>query len=558
MDMRRDVMIRSFFSATLLVVAAGVVVAAPAEEPPSWCAYMGAAQSSQGASEGAPSVVLPRQARYDVDLLGNLAHGSLALEFANLGEAELQLKFFARRTPGLQLNELSVVTDESAPPRPLKYEFARAEKPSKTAGRSRVSSSAQQQGFGTDEVSIDAEESIWIRIGFTQTLDFRDGSFRLRLPTLSGSCSSGSPAADSIAPLSVMLQVHHDEPLEYAESPSHALLVEFEGDYTVVETVAPDTQGEVAFEFDYALGSADEPTLSSYVTPANDNGERDVLVVFAPSIDPAEESVRLKEVLFVLDTSGSMKGPKLDSARGALVACLERLNGPDRFNLVEFDGSFTTLFEEPGEATAVALSEAVSWLQLQQAGGSTTLLPALDATLKQPRSGEHHRLVVVLTDGAIGDESKVLQFLQEQLDEARLFFVGVGAQPNRDKVRRLAEFARGTAVFADDPQSFAAAVQQLFAEISAPLAWDLRVDWGEAEVLAIEPQRMPDLFTGRPVTVKARVRGELPPTLVLEATTTGGLRTFEAVLPAGGAREYPQVPGVKPRNTPQSKRKSGR
>jgi len=259
----------------------------------------------------------------------------------------------------------------------------------------------------------------------------------------------------------------------------------------------------------------------------------------------------------VLDTSGSMSGPKLESARGALNACLERLNATDRFNLVEFDGKFTSLFEEPQEASATALSESVSWLHAQQAGGSTTLLPALDATLKQIRSEEHHRLVVVLTDGAIGDEAKVLQFLQEHLDEARLFFVGVGAEPNREKVRRLAEFARGTAVFADDPQSFATAVQELFAGISAPLAWDLHVDWGEAEVLAIDPPRLPDLYTGRPVTVKARVKGELPPTLVLEATTTGGVRTFEAALPAGGAREYPQVPGVESKTT-SSKRKDSR
>jgi len=307
MDLRRDVVIRSFFVVTLLVAAVGVAAAGPTGESPSWCAYMGVDSTSRSASEGAPKVLLPRQARYDVDLLGNLAHGSLALEFANLGETELLLKFFARSTPGLQLTELSVVADESAQPRPLTYEFARAAQAGKSARRSKVSSSAQQQGFGTDEVSLGAEESTWIRVGFTQSLDFGEGSFRLRLPSIGGSCSTGSPAADSIVPLSVTLQVHHDQPLMHAESPSHALLVEFEGDYTVVETVTPDRQGQVAFEFEYALGSVDEPALSSYVSPANDNGERDVLVVFAPSIDPAEESVRLKEVLFVLDTSGSMK-----------------------------------------------------------------------------------------------------------------------------------------------------------------------------------------------------------------------------------------------------------
>ena len=548
----RQSRIRSFFAITLLI-AAGFVPLASAGESPSWCAYMDPAGSAKGASEP----LLPRQARYEVDLLGNLAHGSLSLEFANLGEVGLQLKFLARSIPGIQLTDLGVASDDAVRSQPLKYELAGSKERSKNPGRSRATSSDVAQGFSSDELSLGAEESVWIRVGFTQNLRFKDGSFRLRLPTLADFCAAGSAAEGSIVPLSVTLQVYHDEPLEHAESASHAVLVEFEGDRTVVETVAPDSGGQDPFEFEYALGRMNEPALSSFVTPENEKGERDVLLVFAPSIAPAEESVRLKELLFVLDTSGSMNGPKLDSAKGALAACLEQLNGADRFNLVEFDGSFTTLFEEPQEASVEALSESVAWLQTQQSGGSTTLLPALDATLKQSRGTEHHRLVVVLTDGAIGDEGKVLQFLQEHLDEARLFFVGVGAEPNRDKVRRLAEFARGTAVFADDPESLSAAVQELFAAISAPLAWDLRVDWGEAEVLAIEPQRMPDLFSGRPVTVKARVKGELPPTLVLEAATTGGIRTFEAVLPAGGAREYPQVPGVRPRSTPASKKKSG-
>jgi len=362
---------------------------------------------------------------------------------------------------------------------------------------------------------------------------------------------------DPTAPLSVVLRIHHDQPLEVAESSSHDVLIEFEGDHTVVELVAPDPLGQTAFEFSYALGQADEPGLAGFATPETETGERDVLLVFSPAVSPDEETVRPKEVVFVLDTSGSMRGPKIQVAQQALTACLQRLHEVDRFNLVEFDASFTMLLEEPQEASASALAAAGAWLSGQKTGGATMLLPALAATFEQERGPEHHRMVVVLTDGAIGDEAKVLEFLQETLGEARLFFVGVGAEPKREAILRLAEYGRGTAVFADDPEGFGLAVQQLFEGISAPLAWDLSVDWAGAEVIEMRPERLPDLYVGRPVTVQARVRGDLPPTLVLQASTTRGVRTFEALLPAGGALEFPQLRGLSRRGATAGKRRTG-
>ena len=260
MGATRQSRIRSFFAITLLI-AAGFVPLASAGESPSWCAYMDPAGSSEP--------LLPRQARYEVDLLGNLAHGSLSLEFANLGEVGLQLKFLARSIPGVQLTDLGVASDDAVRSQPLKYELGGSKERSKNPGRSRAASSDASQGFSSDELSLGAEESVWVRVGFTQNLSFKDGSFRLRLPTLADFCAAGSAAEGSIVPLSVTLQVYHDERLEHAESTSHAVLVEFEGDRTIVETVAPDSGGQDPFEFEYALGTTNEPALSSYVTPEN-------------------------------------------------------------------------------------------------------------------------------------------------------------------------------------------------------------------------------------------------------------------------------------------------
>jgi Ca-activated chloride channel family protein len=536
-------------ASTCVTIAAGAAGIQAADGPPSWCAF---AQAE--ASDGGQGILTPRSTRYDVDVLGSVAIGALALQFENGGPEAIEIVFSARRPTGFRLDSLTFGSSEGADAQPLEFEFEKAVKRERTRGKSSPQQ-AIETAFQSEALELAAEESVWVRISFTQELRFAGDRFLLSLPVVGGSCAASGTAP--VSPLDVVLRVHHDQPLELAESSTHELLIEFEGDHTVAELVAPDVTGETSFEFAFALGRADEPVLTGFVSPERETGERDVLLVFAPAVSPDEGNVRPKEVLFVLDTSGSMRGAKIDVARSALLACLQKLRPVDRFNLVEFDASFTSLFEVPEEASATALQASGVWLAGQRTGGATTLLPALAATFDQPRGTDHHRLVVVLTDGAIGDQAKVLEFLQERLGEARLFFVGVGAEPNRAAVNRLAEFGRGTAAFADDPEGFGLAVQQLFDGISAPMAWDLQIDWAGAEVLEMQPKRLPDLYSGRPVTVRARIRGELPPTLVLEAETTRGAQNFEALLPSGGAVEFPQLRSAPRRGGVTSKGRAG-
>jgi Ca-activated chloride channel family protein len=192
----------------------------------------------------------------------------------------------------------------------------------------------------------------------------------------------------------------------------------------------------------------------------------------------------------------------------------------------------------------INVDDAYTWLGQQLARGGTALRPALAKVFDQPHDPERHRLVVVLTDGQLADEEGVLQFLAQRLGEARLFIVGIGQKPKQETILRLAEYGRGTAAFARDAATLQAVVAELFAGVSSPVAWDLQLDWGDAQVVAMEPSRLPDLYSGRPVTVFARVRGELPSDLRLDVSTMEGSRTFTTRLPPGGAPEHPglQVP----------------
>ena len=136
----------------------------------------------------------------------------------------------------------------------------------------------------------------------------------------------------------------------------------------------------------------------------------------------------------------------------------------------------------------------------------------------------------MLTDGKVTDEEAVATFLEDKLDHARLFFVGIGRDVNPEVISRLAEYGRGSFALASDAATLEATVTELFAEVSAPVAWDLQIDWGGAELVSLEPGRTPDLYAGRPVILRARVRGELPRELIVESETMRGPQTFRATL----------------------------
>jgi Ca-activated chloride channel family protein len=174
------------------------------------------------------------------------------------------------------------------------------------------------------------------------------------------------------------------------------------------------------------------------------------------------------------------------------------------------------------------------------------LLPALAAAFEQPEDQERHRMVIILTDGAVQDFEPSRQLLEQKLGAGRLFVVGIGEDVREENILRMTEYGRGTAAFARDPQGLELAVVSLFDSVSDPLAWDLEMDWGGADAEVMGAQRLPDLYAGRPVTIFARVRGPLPSEVMVLGQTMNGVETFSAVLTEPPAdepsRTLPQPP----------------
>jgi Ca-activated chloride channel family protein len=211
----------------------------------------------------------------------------------------------------------------------------------------------------------------------------------------------------------------------------------------------------------------------------------------------------VREVVFVIDTSGSMGGPSIEQARRALELALRRLEPHDRFDVVAFDSEARALFGGPVFADPRAVGEAVRFVAGLEADGGTNVRPALELALHDEGHDVGLRQVVFVTDGCVGNEAELFAYLREHLGRSRLFTVGIGSAPNGHFMEGAARFGRGSRVFIASPDEVGERMEALFAKLERPSLTDVEIHWNDE--VETWPARVPDLYAGEPVLVSARV-----------------------------------------------------
>ena len=213
------------------------------------------------------------------------------------------------------------------------------------------------------------------------------------------------------------------------------------------------------------------------------------------------------ELIFVLDSSGSMSGAPLEQARAAIARGLEGLEPTDTFQLIDFSDSASSFGPEALAATPHNLGRARRYLDRIRASGGTMMLRGIQAALDFPHDPERLRFVCFLTDGFIGNEQEILREIHRRLGESRIFSFGVGSAPNRYLLNGMARFGRGAVAYLGLNDSGAAVMEQFLERISHAALTDIRIDWGELDVAEVFPRRVPDLWAGRPVVLTGRFSG---------------------------------------------------
>lgn len=272
------------------------------------------------------------------------------------------------------------------------------------------------------------------------------------------------------------------------------------------------------FELSWVPVVGSEPAIALFREPT-DQGEH-VLLMFMPP----QETRRVgtpREVIFVIDTSGSMAGTSIEQARAALLNGLHTLQPADRFTVIQFNSVHEALFADPVAASPENLARAYRYVNGLHADGGTEILPALLTALSMPESSEHLRQVVFITDAAVGNEDELMMTIHEQLGSARLFTVGIGAAPNGHFLRNAARAGRGTFTYIGSTSEVEHKMGELLRKLTSPVLTDIELRWPAG----IEPQYAPgtigDLYAGEPIVVTARLPSAAQGTLTISGRTSG-------------------------------------
>ncbi|MCX4243549.1 VIT domain-containing protein [Paraliomyxa miuraensis] len=328
-------------------------------------------------------------------------------------------------------------------------------------------------------------------------------------------------------------------PIRGFDVPTHRVTGGLRADGTLAVSLAKGTSIPNR-DFVLRYGVAGQAVVPTLLTAGDDRGGHFTLIVQPPELD-VDGLVGARELLFVVDVSGSMHGVPLEICKVAMKEAIGGLRPVDTFNIVTFAGSTGLAFDEPRPANDHNVREALAFVSGLRAGGGTEILDAIDVALADDPGGERHRYVFFLTDGFVSIEDDVYARTTKWIDalarrgrRARVFSLGVGASVNHELLANLAKAGRGlthTVGTREDPRR---AVQRFEQIIDHPIWTDLTIDWGDMAVVDLHPATPPDLFVSRPAILHGRYVGKPGTSVKLHARA--GERSVHATAAARRAR----------------------
>lgn len=263
------------------------------------------------------------------------------------------------------------------------------------------------------------------------------------------------------------------------------------------------------------------------ITHRSDKGGFFALMLQPPDRVTADD-VTPKELVFVLDTSGSMAGFPIEKAKETMKLALDNLYPSDTFNLITFAGDTRIFFPQPVPATKANLRKAQAFLASTSGEGGTEMMTAIKTALEPSDNQSHMRIVCFMTDGYVGNDQGIIAEVKRH-QNARVFAFGIGSSVNRFLLDKLAEAGRGDVEYVALNDDGSAAAKRFHQRIRNPLLTDISIDWNGLPVSDIYPQRIPDLFGAKPVIVTGRFTAPGIGTIRLKGKMAGN--DFEREIP---------------------------
>ena len=389
-------------------------------------------------------------------------------------------------------------------------------------GRTAALLEQEKADIFTQEIgNIPPRRTIVAEITIDQRLAWKpEGEWELRFPTVIGPRYIGAHVTPTDARAShveladggVRARIHLEvrikdaiTPGRRAESPSHSVQARSDGVVELLELAGGKLDRDIVVRWRVAeldVGLAVQVARPEAASPNGRNGY--ALLSIVPPAPEAGYAAVPRDLVVLLDTSGSMDGPPLAHAKRVVAWLIESLSEQDRLEIVEFSMRPNRYTKQPVPGTPREKEKAIQWLMARQANGGTEMHSAIVDALHGLRPGAQ-RQVVLVTDGYVGGEEQIVMLLHESLPvSCRMHVVGVGSAVNRTLAASLARAGRGAEVLIGLDEDAERLSKQLIDKTRAPVLTDLVI--GGDALIEHAPEHVPDVFAGSPVLASLQVR----------------------------------------------------
>ena len=458
-------------------------------------------------SSGEAKAVCPlKHTAVKAQISGFLARVTVTQEFENPFKEKIEAVYTFPLPQNAAVDDMTmVVGDRTVRGKILRREEAQAVYEAAKAGGQRAALLDQERPniFTQSVANILPGEQIKITISYVETLNYEDGSYELVFPMVvgpryipgnaTGAQAKGfAPDTDRVpdasritpAPAPAGMRAGHDISIEVAldagvpidslASKTHDILVDRANDRqarVALKSLATIPNKDFILRYDVAGKKISDALLTHHTGKSG---------FFTMIIQPPErvtvEDVTPKELVFVLDTSGSMSGFPIEKAKETMKLALDNLYPHDTFNLITFSGDTHVLFPEPVPATKENLAKAQAFLESRQGSGGTEMMKAIKAALDPSDAQDHMRIVCFMTDGYVGNDMEIIAEVQKH-PNARVFCFGIGSSVNRFLLDNMAKHGRGEVEYVALNDDGSAAARRFHERVRNPLLTDISIDW---------------------------------------------------------------------------------
>ena len=465
---------------------------------------------------------------------GNLVEMTVEQTFENRFEERIEAVYVFPLPAEAAVNEMVMVIGDRRIRADLQEREAARQTYEEARDHGQIASLLEQERpniFTMNVANIQPGEPISVLIRYVEQLPYGDDRYHFHFPTVVGPRfipgtpvghegvgvlpdTDRVPDASRITPgilpegvrtpyeVDFNVNVEAGMAIRDLESSSHNLILDWQSEQNVtISLPEEDRQPNQDIVFSYAL-AADAPEVG-LLTHSDERGGFFTLMV-EPPLQFDQQDVRPKEMVFVLDCSGSMSGFPTELSKDIMRYALQHMNPNDTFQIIRFSDDSFSLSDEPLTNTADNIDEGLDFIDDLEGSGGTQMIEGIRAALEPDPDPQRMRIVLFLTDGYIGNESQIFGLVEELLGETRLFSLGVGSSVNRFLLEGLADYGRGDVFYVNWDEAPEDAVGTFYGRIQNPVLTDITVDWGGLDVSQVVPEPIPDVFAGTPLLLTGR------------------------------------------------------